>query len=43
MLEAEGVAFNARGRCDLDRLRWTPEELESDADDDSPQPSLFGD
>lgn len=26
MLEAEGITFDARGRCDLARLRWTPEE-----------------
>ena len=44
MLEAEGVVFNERGRCDLARYRWTPEEFaEADAQDDSPQPSLFGD
>jgi methylated-DNA-protein-cysteine methyltransferase-like protein len=44
MLEAEGIAFDARGRCDLERLRWTPEEYETDDDkDDSSQPSLFGD
>ena len=44
MLEAEGVAFDARARCDLGRYRWTPEEF-ADADDqgDSSQPSLFGD
>ena len=40
MLEAEGVEFDARGRCDLGRYRWTPEEF---ADDDEAQPSLFGD
>ena len=44
MLEAEGVRFDARGRCDLSRYRWTPEEYAGDeADDDSTQPSLFGD
>jgi methylated-DNA-protein-cysteine methyltransferase-like protein len=45
MLEAEGVAFDVKDRCDLERLRWTPEEYETDADDDddSSQPSLFGD
>jgi len=44
MLEAEGVEFDARARCDLSRYRWTPEEY-SDADkrDDDAQPSLFGD
>ena len=44
MLEAEGVAFDARGRCDLARLRWTPEEFAAaDGADDDAQPSLFGD
>jgi len=44
MLEAEGVRFDARGRCDLARYRWTPEEFDgaNEAEDDS-QPSLFGD
>ncbi|HEV3471509.1 MAG TPA: MGMT family protein [Pyrinomonadaceae bacterium] len=44
MLEAEGVTFDARGRCDLGRYRWTPEEF-ADAGDRGadPQPSLFGD
>jgi methylated-DNA-protein-cysteine methyltransferase related protein len=41
MLESEGVEFDARGRCDLARYRWTPEEYEGAADD-SPQPGLFG-
>src|SRR5918912_4560427 len=26
MLEAEGIEFDARGRCDLGRYRWTPDE-----------------
>lgn len=26
LLEAEGVAFDARGRCDLSRFRWSPPE-----------------
>jgi methylated-DNA-protein-cysteine methyltransferase related protein len=44
MLEAEGVVFNERGRCDLGRYRWTPEEFAGDrGEDDAPQPSLFGD
>jgi len=44
MLEAEGVTFDARGRCDLGRYRWTPEEFaDGAAEDDPPQPSLFGD
>ena len=45
MLEAEGVEFNARDRCDLGRYRWTPEEAREDgaAGDRDGQPSLFGD
>jgi methylated-DNA-protein-cysteine methyltransferase-like protein len=47
MLEAEGVVFNARGRCDLGQYRWTPEEFADPdggaGDDDSSQPTLFDD
>jgi len=44
MLEAEGVMFDARGRCDLGRYRWTPEEFDTpQGEDDAPQPSLFND
>lgn len=41
MLEAEGVEFNARGRCDLGRYRWTPEEYAAQ-EDELNQGSLFG-
>ena len=41
LLEAEGIVFNERGRCDLGRYRWTPEEFAA-PDDDASQPSLFG-
>src|SRR5438270_13903104 len=44
MLEAEGVRFDARGRCDLARYRWTPEEFAgAGGEEDDSQPSLFGD
>jgi methylated-DNA-protein-cysteine methyltransferase-like protein len=44
MLEAEGVVFDAKERCDLERYRWTPEEFADEEDvEDSSQPSLFGD
>ena len=43
LLEAEGVRFDARGRCDLARYRWTPEEYATEEGGDSEQPSLFGD
>ena len=44
LLEAEGVEFNARDRCDLGRHRWTPEEARDDSNEDgdkNSQPSLF--
>ncbi len=45
MLEAEGIEFNARARCDLGRYRWTPEEARDGNDDGDKnlQPSLFND
>lgn len=45
MLEAEGVQFDARGRCDLGRYRWTPEEVEEQTarEKEQAQPSLFTD
>ena len=44
MLASEGVEFNATGRCDLSRYRWTPEEYEAGGEvGDAEQPSLFGD
>ena len=46
MLEAEGVEFNARDRCDLGRYRWTPEEARFGGDEETDrdaQPSLFAD
>lgn len=43
MLEAEGIEFNARGRCDLGRYRWTPDEAEYPNSPDEEQPSLFTD
>ena len=42
MLESEGVVFNEKGRCDLARYRWTPEEYEGKSEDET-QPGLFGD
>jgi methylated-DNA-protein-cysteine methyltransferase related protein len=41
LLEAEGVVFDARGRCDLKRHRWTPEEARTDVADEDAQASLF--
>ena len=39
ILEAEGVKFNEKGRCDLNAYRWSPEGFEEKEDE---QPSLFG-
>lgn len=41
ILEAEGVKFNEKGRCDLKDYRWSPEGSETEKDKDE-QPSLFG-
>lgn len=40
LLEAEGVEFDQRARCDLARYRWTPPEAETITSDDRP-PMLF--
>lgn len=42
MLEAEGVEFDARGRCNLGRYRWVPDEAEGENDKEA-QGSLFAD
>src|ERR671928_1214885 len=40
MLVSEGVVFDAKGRCDLARYRWTPEEYAAEEDaGDAEQPS----
>ena len=42
LLEAEGITFDARGRCDLKRYRWTPEETRGQDDEQQDgQASLF--
>lgn len=41
MLEAEGVIFNERGRCDLACYRWSPGETEAADKQTEKQPSLF--
>jgi methylated-DNA-protein-cysteine methyltransferase-like protein len=49
MLEAEGIVFDARGRCELGRYRWIPEGEEEDEEErrrseqDEAQQRLFGD
>lgn len=40
ILEAEGVKFDAKNRCDLKVYQWSPEGLEFGKEDE--QPSLFG-
>lgn len=39
ILEDEGVIFNEKGKCDLEKYRWFPEGFEPPEDE---QPSLFG-
>ncbi|HEX8370028.1 MAG TPA: MGMT family protein [Pyrinomonadaceae bacterium] len=39
MLQDEGVRFDERGKCDLQKYRWFPEGFEPPEDE---QPSLFG-
>lgn len=45
MLEAEGIEFDAKERCDLGRYRWTPDEAEGSqtGEPEEEQPSLFSD
>lgn len=38
MLEDEGIVFNEKGKCDLEKYRWSPEGFEPEEDK---QPSLF--
>ena len=40
ILEAEGVSFNDKGRCDLNVYRWSPEGFDEKIEDE--QPKLFG-
>ena len=42
MLEAEGVEFDARGRCNLGRYRWLPDEAPEESKEEA-QGSLFTD
>lgn len=39
ILEEEGVIFNDKGKCDLEKYRWFPEGYEKKSE---AQPSLFG-
>ena len=39
ILEAEGVKFDAKSRCDLKIYQWSPEGFDEQEDE---QPSLFG-
>ncbi len=44
LLEAEGILFDARGHCDLNRYRWTPDDAGEAAkhERDDGQANLFG-
>jgi len=39
ILEAEGIKFNEKGRCDLKIYQWSPEGFDQEENE---QPSLFG-
>ena len=40
ILESEGVKFNEKNHCDLNVYRWSPDDFESEEEEE--QPSLFG-
>ena len=42
LLEAEGLVFNDKGRCKLERYLWTPPEYENESQPNDQQSSLFG-
>lgn len=41
LLEAEGIVFNDKGKCDLKKYLWTPPEYKSEEENDHSQVSLF--
>lgn len=41
MLEAEGIKFNERGRCDLETYVWIPPEQKDELKTQSTKTSLF--
>jgi methylated-DNA-protein-cysteine methyltransferase-like protein len=42
LLEAEGVVFSDKGRCEINRYLWTPPEYEAETiDENPPQGQLF--
>jgi hypothetical protein len=41
MLEAEGVSFNQRGRCELQKYLWVPAETEGKRKARAEKGSLF--
>lgn len=42
LLEAEGVLFDEKSRCDLKKYLWSPENFESSIKPEAVQLSLFG-
>jgi methylated-DNA-protein-cysteine methyltransferase-like protein len=42
MLEAEGVLFDEKSRCDLKKYCWSPEKYESSIKPEAVQLTLFG-
>lgn len=41
LLESEGVVFDERGRCKLERYLWIPDEQGKSSRKTSPSPTLF--
>jgi methylated-DNA-protein-cysteine methyltransferase-like protein len=41
MLEAEGIRFNERGRCNLEKYLWIPDEQQNEPNRQLPKTSLF--
>jgi methylated-DNA-protein-cysteine methyltransferase-like protein len=41
MLEAEGIRFNERGRCNLEKYLWIPDEQQNEPKGQLPKTSLF--
>ena len=42
LLEAEGVLFDEKSRCDLKKYLWSPEKFESSLKPEAVQLNLFG-
>lgn len=41
ILEEEGIEFDEKGFCSLDKYRWYPKGFENEINEENEQPSLF--